>query len=259
MRGMTRLAVLAMVPALCIEGSAVQQKPVAFATASIVVVDPLTVDTFASNQPAMTLGKGSVELRRVSLGGLLTRAFRVTADQIVGPTWLNVDIVDQLRSGEARFDIRATFPAGATAAQVPEMLQAFLVERFKLVFHRERKDRRSLALAIAPGGPKLVKAGTASGNAFRPSSGMIHIQRGRLTMSQLAGLLTGILKQPVSDVTKLSGAYSVSFSFSTADPGDAILSNSLGQLGLKLESRAAPADYVVIDHLEKLPVPRDRR
>lgn len=263
--GMKRLAVLAMFLALCIEGSAAQRKPVAFATASITVVDPVTVDNLVAHQqvpPVTTIGEGTVNLRRVSLGALLTRAFGVSGDQIVGPSWLKVDVLDQLHSGEARFDIHATFRADATAAQVPEMLQALLVERFRLAFHRERRDRQSLALVGGPGGPKLAKAGAASptaGNVLRPAPGVIHIQRQRLTMSQLAGLLTAILKRPISDVTSLAGAYRVSLSFSTADPGDPVITESLEQLGLKLESRTAPADYIVIEHLERLPTPGDRR
>jgi uncharacterized protein (TIGR03435 family) len=46
--------------------------------------------------------------------------------QISAPTWVN----------DVRVDIQATMPPGATVAQVPEMLQRLLAERFGLVVHR---------------------------------------------------------------------------------------------------------------------------
>jgi uncharacterized protein (TIGR03435 family) len=57
-----------------------------------------------------------------------------------------------------RFNIQATLPEGATEKQVPQMLQAMLAERFKLVIHRETRDQPVYALIVAKGGPKLKDA-----------------------------------------------------------------------------------------------------
>jgi len=41
---------------------------------------------------------------------------------------------------DVRVDIQATMPTGATVAQVPEMLQRLLAERFGMVVHRETRQ-----------------------------------------------------------------------------------------------------------------------
>ncbi len=54
-----------------------------------------------------------------------------------------------------RFDILAKMLDGATKDDVPEMLQALLVDRFKLTYHRENKEQAVYALVIGKNGPKL--------------------------------------------------------------------------------------------------------
>src|SRR5215813_11157660 len=78
-----------------------------------------------------SLGPGTVVLRGDPLKLVLAEAFQVKGYQIVGPAWLDEDC----------FEIVARMPAGATAAQIPAMLQALLAERFQLVAHKENRPR----------------------------------------------------------------------------------------------------------------------
>ena len=64
-----------------------------------------------------------------------------------------------------RFDIAARLPEGATKDDVPEMLRALLVERFKLAAHREKSEQPVLGLVVGKGGPKL-KESTETPEAF---------------------------------------------------------------------------------------------
>jgi uncharacterized protein (TIGR03435 family) len=66
-----------------------------------------------------------------------------------------------------RFDIEAKAPAGAFPAGMSEqarlekmrlMLQALLIDRFKLVMRKETKELPIYAVVVAKGGPKLEKA-----------------------------------------------------------------------------------------------------
>jgi uncharacterized protein (TIGR03435 family) len=66
-----------------------------------------------------------------SLDELIRFAYQLYDYQLVGPRWLNDDSVC--------FDIEAKGPAGSSQAQVRLMLQALLVERFKLAVHRETR------------------------------------------------------------------------------------------------------------------------
>ena len=62
--------------------------------------------------------------------------------------------------GSASFDIAAKIPQGASQNQVPEMLQALLVDRFKLATHRGTTNQPIYALVVAKGGLKVREADT---------------------------------------------------------------------------------------------------
>jgi uncharacterized protein (TIGR03435 family) len=95
---------------------------------------------------------------------LLMAAFALPLDQISGSDWV--------MGQDARFDISAIVPAGATKEQANEMLLNLLTERFHLTYHREKKDFDLYALVVAKGGPKLKDAATADGPLpERPQNG----------------------------------------------------------------------------------------
>ena len=83
---------------------------------------------------------------------LLLQAYRLPAYQIQGaPTWLDSE----------RYDIRAKAPEGTQPDQIMLMIRSLLIERFKLVAHRETKESPIYALVMARSdgklGPKLSK------------------------------------------------------------------------------------------------------
>src|SRR6516165_3124578 len=75
----------------------------------------------------------------------ISMAYAVKLNQISGPDWITTD----------RFDISATLPEGSQQAQVPDMMQTLLEERFQLKFHREKKDFPVYGLQVASGGLKM--------------------------------------------------------------------------------------------------------
>ncbi|MGP8258779.1 MAG: TIGR03435 family protein [Acidobacteriaceae bacterium] len=83
-----------------------------------------------------------------SLKDLIAYAYKLRLYEISGPEWLVTD----------RFDIAARLPDGATKDDVPEMLRALLVERFKLTAHSEMQEQPVLGLVVGKGGPKLKEA-----------------------------------------------------------------------------------------------------
>jgi uncharacterized protein (TIGR03435 family) len=82
---------------------------------------------------------------------LIGYAYRKAPDRIAGPDSI-------MGLGDPRFDIEATITQDASLNQVPEMFQALLAERFKLVVHRGAETQAALALVAATGGPKLTLA-----------------------------------------------------------------------------------------------------
>lgn len=122
----------------------------AFEVASVKPAGPLDPAKMMSGQMriGMNVDAARVDIGSLSLSDLISIAFRVKPYQISGPNWL----------GGERFSIQAKLPEGATKEQVPEMLQALLVERFKLAFHREDKEQAIYALVVGKNGSKLKES-----------------------------------------------------------------------------------------------------
>ncbi len=89
-----------------------------------------------------------VSIGSLSLADLIRIAYKVKTYQVVGPDWLKT----------SRFDIDATIPEGVSKDNMPEMLQALLVDRFKLTIHRENKEQSIYALVVGKTGVKMKEA-----------------------------------------------------------------------------------------------------
>jgi uncharacterized protein (TIGR03435 family) len=289
---------------------------VRFEVASVKPAPPLDPRQAMMGQQrvGMKIDAARVDIANLSLADLVRIAYRVKPYQIAGPDWMKRE----------RFDIIGKRPEGASADEVPEMLQHLLSERFKLLVHREKKDHAVYALVVGKSGPKLVEAppdevpGTESATPGRPGgagpvqlsadasslmisserTGLIRLSPGggamrlearQATIAALADMLSRILDRPVVDMTGLTGLYRLTLNLSQQDmhamveasgvmpPGPAMGGDTHGsssdapgraqgsdapagsvfeniqQLGLKLESRRAPMEVIVIDHLEKAP------
>jgi uncharacterized protein (TIGR03435 family) len=81
----------------------------------------------------------------LSLRDYLATAYRTKAILISGPDWTLTE----------RFNISATLPEGGSRAQVPEMMQALLADRFHVKLHKDKKELSIFALVLATGPLKL--------------------------------------------------------------------------------------------------------
>ena len=164
------------------------------------------------------------------------------------------------------YEIEATTGPDVTEDQERLMLQTLVIERFKMVAHRETKDAvQGYALTVAKDGPKMgaVKEEKASDDpaisdgwvsAHGPSQGVIVVEGQRATMLQFTEHLQRLLGTSVLDQTGLSGKYNFQVEFARDDdPSDytAVVA-AIKQLGLKLEKYKGAVEFLVIDHLDKL-------
>jgi uncharacterized protein (TIGR03435 family) len=218
-------------------------------------------------------------------------AYRVKAYQISGPDW----------TGSDRFDLAAKLPEGANSDQIPEMLQAFLADRFQLKFHRDKKELPVFALVLGkpPLRLKEVESETDDGppatNVTAAGSGagvMVDLGHGtsysfannkfdakKFAMDNLANTLERYLDRPIINLTGLKGKYDFTLEVTPEDyqamlirvalsaglvlppqvtqllDGNSAgsLMDALQQAGLKLDSRKAPIDFLVIDQALKTP------
>ncbi|HEY4360455.1 MAG TPA: TIGR03435 family protein [Bryobacteraceae bacterium] len=86
---------------------------------------------------------------RIQMVTLLARAFDVATDQLNGPAWLR-DF-----ASANNYTVIATMPADTTKEQFQKMLQNLLIERFHLVYHREKRSFPGYELVVDKGGPKF--------------------------------------------------------------------------------------------------------
>jgi uncharacterized protein (TIGR03435 family) len=158
---------VAVIAAIAVASASAQQAP-QFDVASVKVSPPFDVQKIMSGQQrlGMRIDASRVEIDGMPMSQILNTAFRVKAYQVTAPSWVGTGM------NAPRFDIHATLPAGATTEQVPEMLQALLAERFKLTFHREKKEQPIYALIVGKSGPKLVESppDPPAGDAAAPAA-----------------------------------------------------------------------------------------
>jgi uncharacterized protein (TIGR03435 family) len=151
------------------------------------------------------------------------------------------------------------------------MMQQLFVDRFKMKFHREKKDFPAYSLVVAKGGPKLKKVDPEllknPGADYHPgrfSGRATEISGQAVSMADLAKNLSWHTDREVLDLTGLTGKYDVALKWpqvidsqpdapATADDSQAEMFTALqDQLGLKLEASHAPIsiDTIVVDHIE---------
>jgi len=234
-----------------------------------------------------------VRVNYLPLKDYIVMAYRIKAYQFSGPDWMATQ----------RFDVSAKLPDGATRAQVPEMLQKLLEDRFQLKIHRSSKDFSVYALSVGKGGVKM-KETPADDDSGPPATNVnVGVNTGRggatidlgkgasitfdedkfvatkVTMQVLADQLTRFVDRPVVDMTDLKGSYSLTLEFTPDDfrtmriraalsagiqmppqalrllenASDAPLITALQTFGLKLESRKAPLEVLVVDNVLKAP------
>jgi uncharacterized protein (TIGR03435 family) len=255
-------------------------EPVAFEVATIKPVAKLVFNGLGGVHVGLT----RASYISMNLQSLFTYAYGVGYFQISGPKWVGTDL----------YDVVGKFPEGASPERERKMLQALLSDRFQLRFHVEKREEKVYALVPGKDGAKLKKSiasASEDSTPLRPGESIvgygrdkrrslatfdedarvIHTESSKLSMKDLAKVLTSILRQTggkdiVVDRTGLEGDYQVALDYpipgtaqsddssdaSASDPvGRITLKNSLDKLGLRLVKQNAQVDYYVIDHVEK--------
>jgi uncharacterized protein (TIGR03435 family) len=220
---------------------------------------------------------GRFTATNIPLKVLISYAYGVQGFEISGgPGWMSTD----------RYDIAAKTDAAVLDMNgYKSMLQALLVDRFKLGVHRETKDVPIFALVPAKSGPKLTPADASGCVAMGPNAppppprapsdpaptacgtfftGPNTLDGKSMSMSGLANTLSIMVGRPVIDKTGIPGIFDIHMEFApggtnlpaqSTDPDSSglpsIFTAIQQQLGLRLESQKGPGQVLVIDHVEK--------
>jgi uncharacterized protein (TIGR03435 family) len=198
--------------------AALGQQPAAKISFEVVSIKPAAPSPMGQMRMNRGGDPGRARFSNFSLRDYIRVAYRVKDFQVEGPEWID----------NARFDVEGKFPEGATEAQVPEMLQSMLADRFKLTLHRNTKEHAIFALVAGKGGPKLKASEAAPGDGGAPGGdpgrggrggmprgGMMmqiddagaHLKASGVTLATLAEMISRFTEQPVVDMSGIEGQY----------------------------------------------------
>lgn len=208
---------------------------------------------------------GRVVIGHSTLAMLIEFAFDVELFQVSGgPAWT--------RDYQYRYDIEALPPSTSKSSksnpstdkaplnqEQREMLQALLIDRFQLQFHRETRQGPVYLLTLGKGPLKLKEVkdqgefewvGSLAGAALNGDG----LAGKNISMPVLAQRLSRYLEKPVFDQTGLKGFFDFKYQYATDEAQPDLIScilTSLQGIGLKLKPSQGPVDTIVIDHAEK--------
>jgi uncharacterized protein (TIGR03435 family) len=176
-----------------------------------------------------------------------------------GPGWIDSD----------RYEIVALEPGETRPSNEQNRVrfQNLLGDRFRLRFHRERKQMTVYNLTVGNSLPKMAES-TLEPEKFNlvvgpsPKGGPM-IPARATTMAAFASALQGIVYRPVIDKTGLTKRYDFDLEFSPegtriAPPGyidtghrSPDIFTAVQQIGLRLEPSQGQVEVIVIDHVEQ--------
>jgi uncharacterized protein (TIGR03435 family) len=230
-----------------------------------------------------------ISCENVTLTMLVGRAYNVSYDQLAAPDWMTqqrFDIAAKVPAGASKEKVgemwqRLLIDRFKLAAH----RESRVVAKFDLQVGKDGpkfkeasenpapNDAASAETPHARGPNKLDKDGFPE--LARPGmigmDGRIRLYETKMTMEQLATVCTGQLGKPVSDATGLAGQYEIRLYWvsdtgaaqsagrngaapSASDlDGPTLIQALQNQLGLRLESKRGPVEFLVVDHMEKLP------
>jgi len=198
-----------------------------------------------------TVRHDEVTFGNATLNDCIRFAFAMDSDaQIVGPMWT--------KSLDFLYDVVAKGTPGSSREQLQAMMQILLVERFKLVTHRDHKEMSYYALVTAKGSKMRPVPELPDGFRGINFGGRINnIMRMQALAYLLSRFETG---RPILDETGLRGLYEVKLEWALrqvqnldAPPGPSLFTALTEQLGLKLEAKKGPVEILVVDSAEKVP------
>jgi uncharacterized protein (TIGR03435 family) len=199
-----------------------------------------------------------------TVNDMMTFAYGIHPKQVTGgPAWMETE----------HYDITAK-PDGEgqpNDKQWKIMVQKLLADRFKLTFHRDKKELSVYAITVAKSGSKMTKnEGDPNGLPGLFFRGLGVLPARNATMADFAGLLQAVvLDRPVVDQTGLAGRFDFTLTWTpdefqfaglggrAAPPADNVaappdlFTAMQQQLGLKLEATKAPTETLVVDKVEK--------
>lgn len=223
-----------------------------FEAVSIHLVDPHTADDLQRGVGLFSMSSFPTNLftlKNAPLGFLIQFAYNIDSQDHISaaPGWMDSQEYDVSAKVEGDRQL--------TLEQMRPMLQRMLEQRFHFAAHHETKLTSGFALIVAKGGPKLQPSKDDS----KPFAQMLpnRMDVAHLKAENIAGVLAHRAGQPVVDKTGLTGTYDFKLTYAPANDTNSSLPDFFTalreQLGLKLQPEKVPVDFLVINHVDRVP------
>ena len=232
-------------------------------------VEVATIKPSVPNRPGKQFGFRGREFvtANTNLNDLIAFAYGLHSSQIAdAPPWFGTELYD--------ITVVPDVPGRPNLKQMGVIVQKLLADRYKLQFHKEKRELSVYAISVASGGPKMTKTTSAvtdpQGFGFRGLGDLI--VRNMNMVDFATWMQSGVMDKPVIDQTGLTDRYDFKLKWTPDDsqfaqfrgvgavpppPSDdpnappSLYTALQEQLGLKMEAKKAPDDVIVIDHVEK--------
>jgi len=234
---------------LALTSAALAQSPPTFDAADVHISPPGSADSIAY------LPNGRVEIRATTLLELISQAYSIPPDRIIGgPNWIDTD----------KFDVTAQGPAHANQLALRTMLQPLLAERFGLVVeHREKAIPAYVFTVAKPGVIKPHEPTGAPDCKRTPEDGTLTCRNIAMEafVARIVAIAPGYFDLPGVDRTGLIGAFDFSFRYvSRANVGSENSSVSLYNAlekatGIHVERGTATLPVFAIVGVNRNPAP----
>ena len=216
----------------------------------------VTGERSAMGRPdSITPGPAGVNMTNIRLKSVIQWAYHLQTIQVTGPGWLDSE----------RYDIIAKAAGPVPADQLRLMMQTLLKERFKMEAHKETKEMPAYVFTVAKGGHKMKPSEGEGEMSAKPNAanGSMMIGFTHVSMAGLIDTLSLPLQGVIVDQTGLTGAWDFTLDGSalmmTQPTGiEEVISALIGvvnqQLGIRIDQKKVPAEVLIVDHAEKIPV-----
>jgi len=220
-----------------------------FEVASVRLSNTDPVPFTADNEPLSRFPTNHFYVRNLPLSFILGVAFGIDQRYVDGgPSWID--------SQNYFIDAKVDGDQQLTKEQMAPLLQNLLAQRLGLKAHLESRLVAGYEMVVAKGGPKLQPT---KGESRWVSIGPNQLSGSKNDAATVAQSLSYAVRQPVVDKTGLTGSYDIHLSYaplndpSTASTSPDIFTAIQEQLGLKLVPAKVPVDFLVIDHVDRVP------
>jgi uncharacterized protein (TIGR03435 family) len=199
-------------------------------------------------RPGVSFTGGRFSANGISARLLIEMAYQLQPFRLSGaPEWVDSDL----------YTIQASWPKEANGEKVREMLQRLLEDRFSLRMRKDSKEADIYALLVRDKSklqPTKTPGRSMTRSAASRENGNVRTEFIAVTIDRFADALSRELNRLVVDETGLIGEYDLVLQTEReVDEKNMFvtpLAPSVGQIGLKLESRKGTVEFYRIESIQ---------